>query len=96
VPRQAPGLAAGSRNHEHIDVSAVLAGEGDPAAVGRESRAGLAALATGEPHSVAAVTRDQPEVVRVNEDYVVWAHIGIAQQASALGLGPLGTSKKQA
>jgi hypothetical protein len=96
VPGQAPGFTAGRRHHEHVDVPAVLTGEGDPAAVRREGRAGLAALAAGEPHRVAAVTPDQPEIIRVNEDDVIRAHIGIAQQASTLGLCPLDTSKDEA
>ena len=87
VPGEALGLAAGGRHEVDVGVAVVLAGEGDPAPVGAEGGVGFGAFGAGQADRVAAVPRDFPEVVGVREDDVRGAHVGLTQEARALGLG---------
>ena len=87
VPGEALGLAAGGRHEVDVGVAVVLTGKGDPAPVGAEGGVGLRALGAGQADRVAAVPRDLPEVVGVREDDVRGAHVGLTQEARALGLG---------
>ena len=48
---------------------------------------GLGPVRAGEPHRIAPPAPDQPEVVGVGEDDVRGAHVGLAQEARALGVG---------
>src|SRR5947207_957289 len=67
--RQAPGLAAFRRNDINIRVAIVLAGEGDPFAVGRKLWVELVADMRGEPPRRAALARGDPQVARVSKNH---------------------------
>jgi hypothetical protein len=95
---QADGFAAPGRDDEDIIVAVVLAGEGDPFPVGRESRVELVAGVGGEAASRAALGRGRPQVPGVDEDDLVTPDAGLAQEPGrAGGRGGLGLGKtKQA
>ena len=91
IRRRMPGeprrLSALGRHEIDVRVAPVLAGKRDPAPVRAEGGVGLGAVGAGEPCRVAPVAPDQPEVVGVGEDDVGGAHVGLAQEARALGVG---------
>ena len=68
---QLPGLAAIGGHHVNLLVAIVLAGEGDPLAVGRELREQLDAGMRGEARSGAAGGVDHPQIAAVSEDDAV-------------------------
>src|SRR5690606_21667640 len=62
IPGELHRLAAAGRDHVDLVVAAVLAGEGDPAAIGREARRLLDAGPGGEAGRRAALDGCGPEV----------------------------------
>ena len=75
-PRRAPF----GRDHVHLLVAFVLAGEGDPLSVGRVLGELLDARVRREPRGGAALRGDRPDVARVAEGDAVARDVGIAQQ----------------
>jgi hypothetical protein len=80
VERELPGLSALGADDEHLPAAAVVAGEGDPAAIGRELREVLHPLAGGETARVAAAGRSEPDVAGVNERDGAAVNVGLAQK----------------
>ncbi len=80
VERQLPRRAAFRADHEDLPAAGVVAGESDPATVGRELREVLHPFAGGEPSRVTAAARREPDVARVNEGHRVAVNVGLAQE----------------
>src|SRR5262249_28510852 len=74
------GLAAGGGDDEDVVVAVAVGGEGDPLAVGREARVGVAGAVDGEPLRARAVLVDQPQVAQVAEDDLAVVVIGVPGQ----------------
>ena len=66
-----PGDTAGRRHDIDLLVAVVLAGEGDPFAVGREPGEHLDARVGGEPGCRSAGNRSDPDVAGIGEGYFV-------------------------
>src|ERR1700691_3377297 len=82
----APGSAARRGNDVHVEGAIVLAGEGDPLAVGREMRAALDARAGREANRLATLAADCPKVIAKNKANLTAAQGGLAQQKRLIGL----------
>ena len=82
IESQLPGLAALSGHHVDVEIAVVLAGEGDPFAVGRKFREQLAPGIGGDAARVAARARGQPKIAAVHENNLVFIDVGKAHQAA--------------
>ena len=80
IPRQLFRHAAGRRNHVHLLVAVVLAGERDPRAVGRKLREQLEPVVRGQARRGTAVRRREPQIARIAEDDFVAVDVGEAQE----------------
>ena len=80
VERQLDRLAAVRRNHIHLLVAVVLAGEGNPAAVGREFREQLQSGIRSQPDCPAAAIGRLPQVARIHERDAVAVNVGESKE----------------
>src|SRR5262249_47114072 len=67
-----------------------VGGEGDPLAVGREARVGVAGAVDGEPLRGRAVLVGGPQVAEVAEDDFAVVVVGVAGELDLGGVGPRG------
>ena len=81
IPRQLADLAAVARHDADLLVATDLAGEGDPAAIGRELREQLDSGRCRQPRGRATGDRGAPQVPCVGEHELVAVDIGVAQQS---------------
>jgi hypothetical protein len=80
IEGQLLGLAAIGGHHVDLFVAVVLAGEGDPLAIGRELREQFHAGVRGQPRGRAAGRVHHPQVAAVAEDDAVVVNVRKAQQ----------------
>jgi len=85
MPGEASGLTPGCRDEIDVGVASVLAGEGDPAAVGRELGEQLHALVGRQLSRRSTARRHDPQVAAVNEGDPVLVNVGWARFGDNIG-----------
>ena len=85
IEGQLPRLAAIGGHHVDLFIAVVLAGEGDPLAIGRELREQLDAGMRGQARGGAARRVDHPQIAAVGEDDAVVVDVRKAQELGLRG-----------
>jgi hypothetical protein len=84
MPGEPAGRTAARVDHIDVVIRAVLHGEGNLLAVGREMGIGFRAGEARQPPGVATVLADDPDIAGIRERDLRRADGGLAQEARAL------------
>jgi hypothetical protein len=77
---ESPGLAAFGGDDIDVGVAVILAGEGDPFAVGRKFRVELVTNVGSQPAGRAAVARGDPQITGIGKNHFVFGDVGETQE----------------